>query len=208
MLNIVPALAAARVLGKELQAATGQTLTVHTVLVVPGCRTESAEDQTCLLINLDTCGSFIGWRNSAGCLMEDDRRPIDKWLDERSRRPDRAARRAVLKGRKSRGRGRIASLQNLPPVRRLLAGQMRKQTSARANRAHYPAPFELIDAWEEHGDDPYGMMEEEAVRDQLVRWRNGHLLDWPRVCSDNADAVGHHDGRAGERGHVIPAVAY
>ena len=93
--NIVPALAAARVLGKELQAATGQTLTVHTVLVAPGCRTQSAEDQTCLLINLDTCVSFIGWRNSAGFLMDDDRRPIDKWLDERSRRPDRAARRAV-----------------------------------------------------------------------------------------------------------------
>ena len=82
-------------LGKELQAATGQNLSVNTVLVVPNCRTESGEEQTCLLINLETCVSFIGWRNTAGFLMADDRRPIDKWLDERSRQPDRAARKAV-----------------------------------------------------------------------------------------------------------------
>ncbi|NIP16997.1 MAG: 3-hydroxyacyl-CoA dehydrogenase, partial [Xanthomonadales bacterium] len=75
-----------------------------------------------------------------------------------------AARRAVLKGRKSKGPGRLAGIQNLPPARRLLAGQMRRQTAAKANPDHYPAPFELIEAWEEHGDDPHRMMEEEAVR--------------------------------------------
>lgn len=93
--NIVPILAAARVLGRELQEATGQTLAVNTVLIVPGCRTESGENQTCLLVNLETCVSFVGWRNAPGFLMADDRQPIDKWLDERSRKPDRAARRAV-----------------------------------------------------------------------------------------------------------------
>jgi 3-hydroxyacyl-CoA dehydrogenase/enoyl-CoA hydratase/3-hydroxybutyryl-CoA epimerase len=75
-----------------------------------------------------------------------------------------AARRAILKGRKSRGPGRLAAVQNFPPVRRVLAGQMRKQTSAKANPDHYPAPFELIESWETHGDDPQALMEEEARR--------------------------------------------
>ena len=75
-----------------------------------------------------------------------------------------AARRAVLKGRKSKGPGRMASVQNMAPTRRVLAKQMRKQTAAKANPDHYPAPFELIDAWEKCGDDPHAMMAEEVER--------------------------------------------
>ena len=75
-----------------------------------------------------------------------------------------AARRAVLAGRKSRGPGWLARLSNLGPARKLLAGQMRKQTAAKANPRHYPAPFELIDAWEQFGDDPRQMLDEEARR--------------------------------------------
>ena len=65
-----------------------------------------------------------------------------------------SARRAVLQGRKSRGPGLFAKLTNFGPVRKFLAGQMRKQTAAKANPEHYPAPFELIDAWEESGTIP------------------------------------------------------
>jgi 3-hydroxyacyl-CoA dehydrogenase/enoyl-CoA hydratase/3-hydroxybutyryl-CoA epimerase len=75
-----------------------------------------------------------------------------------------AARRAVLKGRKSKGPGRLAAVQGMAPARRLLAQQMRKQTAAKANPDHYPAPFELIDAWERSGDDPHAMMNEEVER--------------------------------------------
>ena len=75
-----------------------------------------------------------------------------------------AARKAVLKGRKSRGAGWIDRLSNKAPVRKFLAGQMRKKTAARARPTHYPAPFELIDAWEQHGDDWRRMLDEEAVR--------------------------------------------
>jgi 3-hydroxyacyl-CoA dehydrogenase/enoyl-CoA hydratase/3-hydroxybutyryl-CoA epimerase len=80
-----------------------------------------------------------------------------------------AARRAILKRRKSNGPGRLTALQNLPPVRKFLAGQMRKQTAAKANPEHYPAPFELIDAWEKCGNNLKTMLEEEAVR-------VGHLI--------------------------------
>ncbi|MEE4173975.1 MAG: 3-hydroxyacyl-CoA dehydrogenase NAD-binding domain-containing protein [Xanthomonadales bacterium] len=75
-----------------------------------------------------------------------------------------AARRAILKGRKSKGPGRMASVQNMAPTRRLLAKQMRKQTAAKVSPDHYPAPFELIDAWEKCGDDPHAMMAEEVER--------------------------------------------
>ena len=75
-----------------------------------------------------------------------------------------AARKAVLKGRKSRGAGWLDRLSNKAPVRKFLAGQMRKKTAARARPTHYPAPFELIDAWEQHGDDWRRMLDEEAVR--------------------------------------------
>ena len=78
--------------------------------------------------------------------------------------PRWAARRAVLAGRKSRGPSWLAKLSNTAPARKFLAAQMRKKTAARANPAHYPAPFELIEAWETCGDDPRQMLDEEAIR--------------------------------------------
>lgn len=75
-----------------------------------------------------------------------------------------AARAAILKNRKSRGPSLLARLSNLGPMRRLIAGMVRKQTAARANPEHYPAPYALIDAWEYYGNDPQAMLEEEAVQ--------------------------------------------
>jgi len=75
-----------------------------------------------------------------------------------------AARRAVQQGRKSRQPGQLTRLQNIAPVRAQLARMMRKKVAAKANPEHYPAPFELIDAWENYGDDPQRMMAEEAER--------------------------------------------
>ncbi len=75
-----------------------------------------------------------------------------------------AARRAIKQGRKSRKPGQLKRLQNVGPVRTLLARMMRKQVAARANPEHYPAPFELIEAWERYGDDPQRMMAEESER--------------------------------------------
>ncbi len=75
-----------------------------------------------------------------------------------------AARRAVKQGRKSRQPGQLKRLQNFGPVRTMMARMMRKQVAARANPEHYPAPFELIEAWELYGDDPQRMMAEESER--------------------------------------------
>ncbi len=75
-----------------------------------------------------------------------------------------AARRAIKQRRKSKPPGQLTRLQNFGPVRKLMARMMRKQVAAKANPKHYPAPFELIEAWEQHGDDPQRMMVEESER--------------------------------------------
>jgi len=117
-----------------------------------------------------------------------------------------AGRAAVLKARKSRGAGRLARMSNLKPVRRFLAGQMRKQTAAKANPAHYPAPFELIDVWEEVGDDPRAMLEEEAKR--VARLINGDTSKGLRRVfwlMEQLKAHGKDSGFKARRVHVIGA---
>ena len=70
----------------------------------------------------------------------------------------------IKQGRKSRQPGQLTRLQNFGPVRSQLARVMRKKVAARADPRHYPAPYELIDAWELCGDDPQRMMVEESIR--------------------------------------------
>jgi 3-hydroxyacyl-CoA dehydrogenase/enoyl-CoA hydratase/3-hydroxybutyryl-CoA epimerase len=117
-----------------------------------------------------------------------------------------AARLAVLKGRKSRGPGRLARLSNTGPARRFLAGQMRKQTASKANPDHYPAPYEMIDAWEEHGDDPRAMLNEEAER--VARLINGDTSKGLRRVfwlMDELKSHGKGSGFKARRVHVIGA---
>jgi 3-hydroxyacyl-CoA dehydrogenase/enoyl-CoA hydratase/3-hydroxybutyryl-CoA epimerase len=75
-----------------------------------------------------------------------------------------AARNAILKKRKSRRPGLTARATTWGPVRKFLAGQMRKQTARKARKEHYPAPYELIDAFEEAGDSCSRMIRIEADR--------------------------------------------
>lgn len=75
-----------------------------------------------------------------------------------------AARRAVLKKRKSRGPSRTASITNYQPARAGIASVLRKKTAEKANPEHYPAPFELIDLWAEHRDNRQRMFKGEAER--------------------------------------------
>jgi 3-hydroxyacyl-CoA dehydrogenase/enoyl-CoA hydratase/3-hydroxybutyryl-CoA epimerase len=117
-----------------------------------------------------------------------------------------AARKAVLKGRKSRGPGRMAKLQNLPPARKLLAGQMRKQTAAKANPDHYPAPFELIDAWERYGGDSQAMMAEEATRvGRLIVGDTSRNLRRVFALTERLKAYGKDSQFRARRVHVIGA---
>ncbi|GAB4196595.1 MAG: 3-hydroxyacyl-CoA dehydrogenase NAD-binding domain-containing protein [Wenzhouxiangellaceae bacterium] len=73
-----------------------------------------------------------------------------------------AARRAVLKNRRSAAPGMQVKLVNSAIVRKPLANYIRKSTAKKANPKHYPAPFALIDAWEEHGGDQQALLGAEA----------------------------------------------
>jgi 3-hydroxyacyl-CoA dehydrogenase/enoyl-CoA hydratase/3-hydroxybutyryl-CoA epimerase len=117
-----------------------------------------------------------------------------------------AARRAVLSGKKSRGPGLFAKMSNAGPVRKFLAGQMRKKTAAKANPEHYPAPFELIEAWESYGNDPRKMLEEEAVR--IARLINGDTSAGLRRVfwlMEGLKSHGKSSGFRARRVHVIGA---
>jgi 3-hydroxyacyl-CoA dehydrogenase/enoyl-CoA hydratase/3-hydroxybutyryl-CoA epimerase len=49
------------------------------------------------------------------------------------------------------------------PARSLAARRMRAKTAEKVRAEHYPAPFALIDLWEEHGGDPPAMKEAEIA---------------------------------------------
>ncbi len=68
-----------------------------------------------------------------------------------------AARKAVLRKRKSQGAPWWKRLMLKQPVRGLLAKQMRAKTAEKVREEHYPAPFRLIDLFERYGDDPKRM---------------------------------------------------
>lgn len=64
-----------------------------------------------------------------------------------------AARKAVLQKRKSKPASLTKSLLTKWPARMLLAKKMREETRKKAREEHYPAPFRLIDLFENHGGD-------------------------------------------------------
>ncbi len=57
----------------------------------------------------------------------------------------------------------LTRITNYPLVRPLVASQMRKQVAKKAKPAHYPAPYSLIDLWQNYGSDKKKMLEEEAI---------------------------------------------
>ena len=59
--------------------------------------------------------------------------------------------------------GLLAQAMNLGPVRGLLANRMRGEAAKTAPKVHYPAPYALIDLWEQHGGDRKAMLAAEQV---------------------------------------------
>lgn len=74
-----------------------------------------------------------------------------------------AARKAVLQKRKSKPKGGFAGLLAKWPARGFLAAKMRDETKKKVREDHYPAPFRLIDLFEEYGGS-YGDMKHEETR--------------------------------------------
>ncbi|WP_027998795.1 3-hydroxyacyl-CoA dehydrogenase NAD-binding domain-containing protein [Sinorhizobium arboris] len=65
---------------------------------------------------------------------------------------------AAVAGQMKTDRGSWKSgLLGLAPARRLAARRFRAEAEKRAPKQHYPAPYRLIDLWEEHGGDAKAM---------------------------------------------------
>ena len=76
----------------------------------------------------------------------------------------RAAVRAAVSGEMVKAKqGVVGSLLNMKPARRLLAARMASEAAKRAPRAHYPAPYALIDLWVEHGGSAEAMQKAEIA---------------------------------------------
>jgi len=73
-----------------------------------------------------------------------------------------AARAAVLKKKRAPRPGLVARLSSMGLARGFLAGQMRNQVGRKARREHYPAPYELIDAFEACGNSQSDMIKREG----------------------------------------------
>jgi hypothetical protein len=92
---VKPAFDAMAVLQREIAAATGVRSLVQPVLVVPDCRVNRGDDDSALVVKLESCVSFVGWRNPDAFLMEDELARVDAWLADQTIERDRAARDAA-----------------------------------------------------------------------------------------------------------------
>ncbi len=117
-----------------------------------------------------------------------------------------AARRAVLKRRKKRKVSMTASMTNRQPARAALARVMRKKTAEKANPDHYPAPFEMIDLWEEHRDNRVRMFEGEATRvGELMVSPTARNLRRVFFLSERMKSLGKAEDFKVRRVHVVGA---
>ncbi len=117
-----------------------------------------------------------------------------------------AARAAVLKKKKSRKPGLMARATTWTPVRKILAGQMRKQTAAKARKEHYPAPYELIDAYEAAGNSTSEMIRIEADKvPRLLAGETSRNLRRVFRLMEELKAQGKRSSFKARRVHVIGA---
>ncbi|WP_394893566.1 3-hydroxyacyl-CoA dehydrogenase NAD-binding domain-containing protein [Mesorhizobium sp. AaZ16] len=72
--------------------------------------------------------------------------------------------RAAVAGKMKTERGNWKSgIFGLSPARQFAARQMRTEAEKHAPKKHYPAPYRLIDLWEEHGGDTKAMQSAEIT---------------------------------------------
>ncbi len=74
------------------------------------------------------------------------------------------ARKAVMQKRQSKPAPFLKSVMAKAPIRGMIAKKMREEAAKKARPEHYPAPFSLIELFEEHGDDWLAMSNGEIDR--------------------------------------------
>ncbi|MDH5710846.1 MAG: 3-hydroxyacyl-CoA dehydrogenase NAD-binding domain-containing protein [Gammaproteobacteria bacterium] len=72
-----------------------------------------------------------------------------------------AARRFIMEEPKARKPGLLQRLANHKYLRPLVAKQIKKQVAKKARPEHYPAPYRLIELWQNYADTPGEMLRQE-----------------------------------------------
>ena len=101
---------------------------------------------------------------------------------------------------------RLQQLSNHAWVRPTLARLFRRQVAKKARPDHYPAPYALIDVWQDHGDQARGMMhaEAESVADLIVGPTAQNLIR-AFLLQENLKSLGRDIDYKPQRLHVVGA---
>jgi len=67
-------------LTRALSEHVSESVVVQPVVIVPDCRIEEAQEDGPLLVSMESCMSFVGWKDQRAFLMEDDIAAINDWL--------------------------------------------------------------------------------------------------------------------------------
>jgi 3-hydroxyacyl-CoA dehydrogenase/enoyl-CoA hydratase/3-hydroxybutyryl-CoA epimerase len=147
---------------------------------------------------------------------------MDMMLTGRNHRPDKALKlglvdRVVLN--RLRGRAEMVlkpgprrrapfaqRLLSLAPIRALIAPKIEQQVARRARRAHYPAPFAIVDLWRRHGASPKTAYEAEAQSvARLVCTPTSRNLVRVFLLQERMKSLGGRDVPKGGHVHVVGA---
>ncbi|MHB1947310.1 MAG: 3-hydroxyacyl-CoA dehydrogenase NAD-binding domain-containing protein, partial [Gammaproteobacteria bacterium] len=100
----------------------------------------------------------------------------------------------------------LQSLLNKQPLRRLLANIMRKKLRAKVNPKHYPAPFQVVDNWENTGVEGMHPFEVEAqTAAKLFLSKTSHNLVRVFFLQERLKGLAKESSFKPQRVHVIGA---
>ncbi len=118
-----------------------------------------------------------------------------------------AARKAVLRNRKSKPAGYAKASLALWPLRGLVANRMRQETRKKVREDHYPAPFRLIDLFERHGGNEEAMKaaETRAFAPLMVSDQSRNLRRVFRLSELLKGQAPKNFGWRPQRAHVVGA---
>jgi len=101
---------------------------------------------------------------------------------------------------------KLQALTNHAWVRPVLARVFHHQVSKKARRDHYPAPYALIDLWQQHADNERDMMHAEAASvADLIMGPTAQNLIRVFMLQEQLKALGRQSDRKPNRVHVVGA---
>ncbi|NNE38860.1 MAG: crotonase, partial [Gammaproteobacteria bacterium] len=101
---------------------------------------------------------------------------------------------------------RHLALLNHTPFRQLIAKYLTSQLSKKIKQIHYPAPYKLVDVWEQYGDNEKAMLKAEALSvAKLANNKSSRNLVRIFLLQERLKANKKIDGFTPENVHVIGA---